>query len=139
MLLIKNLGTVNCSHKVNPNGEFWKLPLIVSLILLGGCRSNSPITDPPKVIAPRVSPATPQTTSRQTDSPAPIKAPIQDAPPINNSSSLPIPSLWRGLAKVRVAGQDVSVPIALTFDTPKHGEQNPFFFGLTVGDRGEQT
>ncbi len=137
MLLIKNLGMVKSSRKVAPSGRFWKLPLFICLIL-GGCRSNSPITDPPEVVATRVSPPTPQKTSRQTDSPAPIKAPIRDALPNSNSSSLPIPSLWRGLAKVRVAGQEVSVPIVLTFKTPKHGEQNPFFFGLTVGDRGDQ-
>lgn len=108
-------------------GVFWKLSFLICLIL-SSCHST-----PPVIELPSNEPTEPNIEQPIT------REEIPNPPTTNRPYSFPIPSTWRGLASVQVAGQEVSVPIVLTFETPKHGEQNPFYFGVSIGDDMEES
>lgn len=118
--MVKFIGSAVNTHK------FWTWS-ILGCLLLSSCRSTTPETDFSAADRPfpEGEPQNPQ-------------AQAPDVPSISRSSNFPIPSTWRGLADVQVAGQGVSVPIVLTFDVPKHDEQNPFYFGIAAGNSPEQ-
>ncbi|MGF1566656.1 MAG: hypothetical protein ACFCVD_01035 [Nodosilinea sp.] len=107
-------------------GEFWKFSLL-SVLILSSCRPTPPVVDLPLD----------EPTEPNIEQPI-FQEPVPDSPTANRPSNFPIPSTWRGVASVQVAGQEVSVPIVLTFETPKHGEQNPFYFGVSIGNDMEE-